>query len=273
MKKNYFGLFSILIALFFCMTIYAQESVKLQYKFTKGKTYTYKGESSTRITQTMMGREVKVNTSTKNQVSLKVENVKSNGDASIIFSIDSIHVKTSKMGQETSPDLGFLLGKRLEMNFSKLGKLINFTEMDTVDDESRYIAIEQEAKHFLTTLPDNEVKIGGNWNSTQVDTMNMMGGDLVSDVDIVYTLAGKGEKLGHDCFKINYKANLKINGQGTNFTMDGTGTSNGEVYLDSNTGMPVYTKSNVDTKMNMEAQSMKIPMTQSTISEKSLIGD
>jgi hypothetical protein len=53
--------------------------------------------------------------------------------------------------------------------------------------------------------------------------------------------------------------------------MNGTGTSSGELYLDSNTGMPVYTKSIVDTKMNMEAQSMKIPMTQSTIAEKSLI--
>ncbi len=280
MKKNLFVSFSILTALFLCMTIYAQDAYNLQYKFTKGKTYTYKDLGSTRITQTMMGREMKVNTSTKGQVSLKVEDVKSSGDATLIYSVDSIQVKTSGMGQESSPDLGFLIGKRIEMNFSKLGKLINLTELDTVENNNRYISIEQEAKHFFATLPDKGVKMGDKWNSSQVDTMATMGGNIISDVDFVYTLAGKENKLGHDCFKINFTANLKIQGhgnmRGTDITMDGTGTSNGEIFLDTSTGMLVYNKSNVDTKMNMVtggAQAMTIPMTQSTISERSLVGD
>ena len=110
--------------------------------------------------------------------------------------------------------------------------------------------------------------------------METMGGAIVSNVDIVYTLSGKENKLGHQCFKIKFTANLKIQGEGNmrgvDITMNGSGKSNGELFLDTGNRMLVYSKNNIDTNMNMVtggAQAMTIPMTQSTISERSLIGN
>jgi len=280
MEKKLLGLFSIIIALFFCMTIYAQDAYNLEYKFTKGKTYTYQDNSSSRITQTMMGREMKINTSTKNKLSIKVEDVTSNGDGVLIFSIDSALVSSSGMGRDTTLNLTDLIGKRLEINFSKFGDLIKYTELDTLEDDSRYLSVKQEAKHFFANLNDKEVKVGGTWNSTQVDTMNTMGGELVSNVDIVYTLVGKENKLGHDCYKIQFTANLKIQGEGNmrgvDITMDGTGKSTGELYLETSNRMLVYSKNDIDTKMDIVtggAQAMTIPMSQSTVSERTLLSD
>ncbi len=280
MQKKLMGLLSVIIALFFCIKIYAQDAYNLEYKFTKGKTYTYQDNSSSRITQPMMGREMKINTSTKNKMDLKVEDVTSNGDGVLIFSVDSALVSSSGMGRDTTINLTDIIGKRLELNLSKFGDLIKYSELDTLEDDSRYLSVKQEAKHFFANLSDKEVKVGGNWNSTQVDTMNTMGGELVSNVNIVYTLAGKENKLGHDCYKLQFTANLKIQGEGNmrgiDITMDGTGKSTGEIYLDSSSRMLVYSKSNVDTNMNIVtggAQAMTIPMSQSTVSERTLLSD
>ena len=280
MKNKFLGSFSVLIALFLCITIYAQDAYNLDYKFTKGKTFIYKDVSSSRITQNMMGREMKFINSTKNRLSIKVEDVKNNGDGVLIFSIDSAQVRTSGMGRDTTLELGNLIGKRLELSFSKLGNLIKYTELDTVEDDSRYLSVKQEAKHFFANLTGKEIKVGENWNSKQIDTMETMGGAIVSNVDIVYTLSGKENKLGHQCFKIKFTANLKIQGEGNmrgvDITMNGSGKSNGELFLDTGNRMLVYSKNNIDTNMNMVtggAQAMTIPMTQSTISERSLIGN
>ena len=60
----------------------------------------------------MMGREMKFINSTKNRLSIKVEDVKNNGDGVLIFSIDSAQVRTSGMGRDTTLELGNLIGKR-----------------------------------------------------------------------------------------------------------------------------------------------------------------
>ena len=280
MKTKLFGLFSIMLAAFICLSVYAQDSYNLQYKFPKGKTLLYKDVSSSRITQSMMGRETKFNNSTQNLLRIKVEDVSSNGDGTLIFSLDSAVVRSVIMGKDTTFNLEGILGKRLELNFSKIGNLNKYTELDTVEDDSRYVSVEQEAKHFFANLADKEIKTSDNWNSTQIDTMETMGGEIVSTVDIVYTLSGKENKLGRECFKISFTANLKIQGEGNmrgvDITMDGTGKSTGELFLDTSNRMLVYSKNNIDTNMNIVtggAQAMTIPMSQSTVSERTLISD
>ncbi len=279
--KNPISKVSVLIAVFiFCSTIYPQDTYKLQYKFEKGKKYVYKIETNTDMTQQMMGREMKFNTITHNIASFNISNTKNDGSADIIFSLDSSYVKTNMAGHDTTIVLDQVIGKRIKMNISDLGKLNNYEIMDSILNDTWSNTIAQQSKNFFKVLNGKEVKIGDKWNTTQVDTIDNMGGKIVSTIDYNYTLAGTTEKLGHKCLNIPYTAKLKIEGKGNmrgvEIFIEGNGKSTGTDYLDANTGMNVYNESTVDNEMTLATtgqQTMTIPMSQTTKSVISLISD
>lgn len=280
MKNHLSKILVLLAAIVFCSTIYAQETYKLQYKFEKGKTYVYKIESNTDMTQQMMGREMKFNTVAHNIARFKIENTSDDGSADIIFSLDSSYIKTNMRGHDTTMVLDQMIGKRIEMNVSNLGKLYKYKILDTLVNNAWSNSIAQQSKNFFRVLNGKNIKVGDKWSATQIDTIDNMGGKIVSTIDFDYTLAGTAEKLGHKCLNIPYTAKIKIEGKGNmrgiDLFIEGNGKSSGTAYLDANTGMNVYIESTVDNEMTMATtgqQTMTIPISQSTKSVISLISD
>lgn len=280
MKNNLLKLFVILTAVVFCSSLYAQDAYKLQYKFEKGKTYLYRIEATTDISQEMMGQEMKFNTISNNVARFNIENTANDGSADIIFSLDSAYVKSNIRGKDTTFNLQDMIGKKIKMNVSELGRINTYTVLDSMQDNNRTLSVAQESKNFFRLLNGKETKAGDKWNSTEVDTINNMGGKIVSNIDYEYSLAGIEDKLGHQCYKIPFTAKIKIEGKGNMSGMDlfieGNGKSSGTAYLDVKTGMNVYVESSVDNEMTIATsgqQTMTIPMSQSTKNVISLIGD
>ncbi len=279
MKKYIYFLAAVFtVAFLSASSLFAQESFNLNYKFTKGKTYLYKNETTSNMTQEVMGREMKFDNISNDVVRFLVNDVASNGDADLTFSLDSAVVKTSMMGRDTTLDVSALLGKRVKATITPLGEVKNFEEVDSVSVQNRFVSISQVVNSFFARLAGKEIKTGDSWNGTVIDTIKNFGGAIIDTTDYVYTIAGKENKLGHSCVKIPFTSNLKLSGngnmQGMELYINGTGKATGTIYFDAEDGLLVYQESNMDNNMTMAtsgAQSMVIPITQSVIATQSLI--
>ena len=279
MKKNiYFLASAFTVTFLFASSLFAQESYDLSYKFIKGKTYLYKSETTSNMTQEVMGREMKFDNVANDVVRFMVNDVASNGDADLTFSLDSVVVKTSMMGRDTTLDASALLGKRVKATITPLGEVKNFEEVDSVAAPNRFVSLSQEVNRFFARLAGKKVNTGDSWNGTIIDTIKNFGGAIIDTTDYVYTIAGKENKLGHSCVKIPFTSNLRLSGngniQGMELYINGTGKASGTIYFDAENGLLVYEESNMDNNMTMAtsgAQSMVIPITQSVIATQSLI--
>lgn len=279
MKKNiYFFAVLITAAFIFTSSIYAQKAYNIQYKFVKGKTYLYRSESATQMTQEVMGREMKFSTDVNDVVRFHVKDVASDGNTDLIFSLDSAIVKTSMMGKDTTLNVSDFIGKRVEATLTSLGEVKDIQELDSVAASNRFVSLSQEVNRFFARFSGKEVKTGDTWSNSVIDTIKNFGGVIVDTTDYVYTLAGKEEMQGHSCLKIPFTSNLKVEGKGNMQGMDlfinGTGKATGTVYFDEKNGLLVYSEMNLDNDMTMAtsgAQSMVIPITQSIKANQSLI--
>ena len=280
MKNNIYAFAVALTAVFlFTSSLFAQETYNLSYKFSKGKTYLYKNETASNMTQEVMGREMKFDNTANDVVRFVVNDVASNGDAELVFSLDSAVVTTSMMGRDTTMDVSSQLGKRVKATITPIGEVKNFEELDSVAASNRFVSLSQVVNGFFARFAGKEIKTGDTWNNSVIDTIKNFGGAIIDTTDYVYTLAGKENKLGHNCLKIPFTSNLKLEGKGNMQGMDlyinGTGKASGTIYFDAENGMLIYSQTNMDNDMTMAtsgAQSMVIPITQSVKATQSLIG-
>ncbi len=278
--KKYFYTLAVLITagLISASSLFAQESYNLSYKFTKGKSYLYRNVTTSDMTQEAMGREMKFSNSSNDVVRFEVNDLASNGDADLIFTLDSAVVRTSMMGRDTTLDVSALLGKRVKATITPLGEVKKFEEVDSVSVQNRFVSISQLVNSFFARLAGKEIKTGDSWNGSVIDTIKNFGGAIIDTTNFVYTLAGKENKLGHSCLKIPFTSSLRLNGngnmQGMELFINGNGKASGTIYFDAENGLLVYEESNMNNNMTMStsgAQGMVIPMTQSVKVVQSLI--
>jgi hypothetical protein len=267
------------IIFFLSSVIHAQETYNLQYKFIKDNSYSYNSDVNLQMTQEVMGKEMKVNSNIHGVIRFKVDDVVDNGDIYFTTAMDSATLKSNASGKDTAVSLTGLIGKRVKCVISKFGEVKDCTMIDTIDDlNSRMMNIQQEVKRYFSTFAGKDIKIGDSWNSSATDTTRNYSGDIISIVDMTYTLSGKENKLGRECFKIPFSGKIKISGkgnmQGTDFNLDGDGTSSGTFYFDGNAGILVYTDGTMDDDITIATtgeQSMVIPITQNLKYSNSLV--
>jgi len=247
----------------------AQEAYNLQYKFTKDKTYQYHIDMASNVTQEVMGKEMKFGSDVVGVMSFHVDEVAGNGDMQLTSSMDSALVKSNVMGKDTTINVKAIIGKRIKTVLTNLGDVKSCVMIDSVDENiSRMMSATQEVKRFFTKFAGKDIKIGESWNSSNVDTIKMLGGAIISNNDVVCTLSGKETKSGHECLKIPFTGKLKISGtaniQGMDFTMEGEGTSSGTLFFDAKTGLLMHMEGAIDNDMTMATkgqQNMVIPIT------------
>jgi hypothetical protein len=270
MRNIFFKITAVLSLLFLISSnLPAQDAYNLQYKFTKDNTYQYHIDMSSNITQEAMGKEMKFGSDVIGVMSFHVDDVAGNGDMQLTSSMDSALVKSNLMGKDTTINLTAIIGKRTKTVLTSLGEIKSCVMIDSVDENiSRMMSATQEVKRFFTKFPGKDIKIGESWNSSNVDTVKMLGGAIISSNDIVCTLSGKEIKSGHECLKIPFTGKLKISGnaniQGMDFTMEGEGTSSGMLFFDSKTGLLIHMDGAIDNDMTMATkgqQNMVIPIT------------
>ena len=266
MKKN---LVVLALVLATCMA-YSQEQVLLKYAFVSGKTYVQQTELKQNITQSMGGREMKMQVDLSSDNEFVIEKVLKDGNATILVSLLNASVHSAGMGRDTTMKYNNLKDKS-RMVFSTDGKTVSTTKIDSTDVAGMMGTLDQFAK--LAYLPGKAVKIGEKWQDKTVENRNASGtnpfdAEVVSNTE--YTLVGKEAKDGKEYYKIAFKGTVAINGKGNQMGMEmfleGTGAVEGFNYFDPKTTMVVYAEGNTEMDMNISIsgqQNMTIPMTQS----------
>lgn len=280
--ENYFNKLTAIILTVLISTsfIFAQSGYHLQYKMQEGKTYRYKGVSTSKVTQEVMGKEMTINTKVNSIDRITVKNQSENGNMTLIVSYDSIKIHLSNPVKDTTISLKNLIGKRIKMDLTKLGVVKNKMMLDTIKSNSRIVKSFKNQSFNFIQLPDKEVHIGSKWQSTKIDTVNNQMGKIIVNSTFNYTLVGKEKKNGRNCLKISFTVKTKLNGKGNLRGMDlyieGKGKGNGSADFDPDEGVLVLLNSNSYHQMTITAsgnRNMIIPVTQSTKTVKTLISN
>ena len=129
-------------------------------------------------------------------------------------------------------------------------------------------------------LPEKPVTLGEKWHITTTDSVDMMGGKMVTTGEIDYTLAGKEQRLGHECLKIAFTGKTVVAGKGKMMGMEifteGTGKLTGTFFFDCSRGLSVAEEGASDSEMTAAItgqQNMTIPISQSVKSTRTLVSE
>ncbi|MCX8010690.1 MAG: DUF6263 family protein [Ignavibacteria bacterium] len=273
-SKIVFSFFISLLTLSLCL---AQESFKLEYKYEKGKVYRYHSKTTVNIVQEMMGREMKTQTTSDIISRYVVENVTPEGNIVLVTSADSAVVSNKSQMMDTTMNMVNMIGKRTKITLSKFGETLNREVLDSVKIEGRMRLGIQDRSSFKK-FPAHEIKIGDVWNATNIDTSKSEEMELVITSDVEYKLAGKEEKLNHNCLRIDYTANTSYNGKmkmmGMEMYMEGDGKVKGAYFFDPNLGLIIHDESDAEIESTIAItgqQNMTIPMSQSTKTVQTLL--
>lgn len=247
----------------------AQE-INLTLKPVAKKKYDMIMQSHSDVVQSMMGTDMKVNITMNTKGLIEIEEIRPNGDFSILTSIKEAETISNIMGKETSDrsdDMNFVL----RALYDQSGKLIKIERVDTSGSDEQIIAtVEQMSKNLnFNTLPNGPVKVGDHWKVNLNDTVQSIGFPMIVSSDSDYSLVGTVTENGEEYYKISASGPLKVSGEGTLQGMDvqlnGTGQNEGYTLVDKTTFFPYKMdyQSGMDMSIIMSGpQSMAIPMTQ-----------
>ncbi len=243
----------------------------LTYKLTEGKTYRYRTQMDIESIQTMMDMEMTTTTRMTAFAHMTIENVDVDGDITFVSAADSLIVDMHSPRRDTVMVNPFgIVGKRTRVVATKFGRLISSTPLDTIRFPMRMGRIRSTASVSLMEFGDRPIELGDTWDHTRIDTVEQMGGEMVTTTDLTFTAVEMTEKLGHDCFKIVYEGSASLEGSGSmrgmNTFIEGTGAVTGTAYFAPAEGLLVQSERTTDQEMTVAVtgqQSMTIPISQS----------
>lgn len=248
----------------------AQSNYKLQYKFQKGETYLFSNSVITNVVQQAMGQEMKIDI-TADAIQKIVAEDQLDGNMVLITSLDSVVVSTKMPMRDTTMNLINFKDKRTKVILDPTGKVVKKEILDSLgQDAQQFEQLNNQALKFFE-LPKEEVTSGSNWSSDDIDTMNVMGGDIILTTHTDYTLAGEEEKSGFKCVKITFTGTSTNEGKtkmmGMDLFIEGTGKTSGNLFFDPVKGILILAEVQSDNEMTMATtgeQKMIIPITQSS---------
>jgi hypothetical protein len=255
---------------FYC---FAQEGGILQYNLVKGKTYKYAIESIMKSSQEMMGRENVSDIVTTAKVVLEPQEIDENGNMVIHGYFAENVTKIHSTMIDTTLDTKEMLGKKVKIVMTKLGKAVNVTAIDSFpklrlmgaglgDPTSTF-------KRLLLQLPGKELKTEDNgWTRTSTDTMASGPGQIFVTDSSQYKVLGKELKSGFECLKVGSTGKYSIEGKGSqmgaDFVITGDGKREATFLFAPKEGLMVAVESNDDSETTIAVtgqMSMTIPQT------------
>ena len=283
MKKTVIKI-SLLAVILFAVNgiLFSQEKVDLKYQMPKGKTYLYRTVISSIVTQENMGREMKFSNDVHSVTRVVVDSTDDDGNISLIISPDSVTVHNHMQGRDTTLSLEGLIGKRTRLDISKYGNIIKKSIIDSLSTRAEMAgsSIMQSIINLYAKLPGKEIADGDSWKDTKTDSVNSMGGNIIIKSDYTYSLKGKENKNGSDCYKIEYTAAIASHGNasisGMEFYIEGSGKMTGTIYTSVSDGAIFGIEGKNENNMNLATtgdQKMVIPVSQSSTLKTLLINN
>jgi len=246
----------------------AQKKYNPEVKLNKGDSITYLIQTNVDMTQSMMGQEMKMNVSTQSKNIIAVSDIDKDKYYHLSQLSKEMTVKM-KMDQMDStmlvPDITNLPVLVMSKKGTILRKSVSTNEKgQTMGNDFGDVT----ASSPFIEFPDRKISEGESWETLQNDTVNFMGGDLITNSKTVYTLIGTDEKEGMKCLKINHKTTADNEGtttmQGMDFLIEGTTIMEGTTWIDLKTAIPVFIDGTAESQMTLllsGQQNMTIPLT------------
>ena len=258
----------------------AQESYALKYMYAKGHTYRYADLMTANSTQEMMGQEVKATNTSRSTIRLVVDDVTADGSMVLTVSADSLKISVKSTRMDTTMVMDNMVGKRTRVNLSTRGGISSREIVDSIKVEGPMRGMVMRDFIKFQRLPEKPVTLGEKWHITTTDSVDMMGGKMVTTGEIDYTLAGKEQRLGHECLKIAFTGKTVVAGKGKMMGMEifteGTGKLTGTFFFDCSRGLSVAEEGASDSEMTAAItgqQNMTIPISQSVKSTRTLVSE
>jgi hypothetical protein len=250
----------------------------LVYRYQPGTTYLYADTARSNQTQEMMGQEMKI-TSVATSVSRMVgESVTPNGAMVMVTSLDTMVVDTKSPMKDTVMVVRQVMGKRARTTVTPGGEVVSRVAIDTIamGNMMRGMGMRETIKfHRLSGKP---AAVDSTWKSEVVDSVEMMGGKLITRTKMEYMVKGKPVVGERSFLDIGYKGEIGMEGKGSmmgmDFFMEGKGKTTGNFLFDPLQGVAVQDNSVVDTDMTAAVtgqQSMTIPITTTVTTTHKLI--
>lgn len=255
----------------------AQEKVSLNYKFEKGKTYTFTQDNIIETTQEMGGQEMKFNTDGKSVLKYEVEDLLTEGRISLVWYYSEYVMHAKGMGRDTTMNMTNMMGKKTRAEISRYGKILKESSTDTSGGTKRGMSMNLSGSSNLIVLPEQSVSPGEKWPIISSDTNTSEEGQIIYKKNIEYIFASKEKKGNHDCVVLTFKGTIELTGKmkqmGMDMAMEGSGDTSGSVWFDPAMGVVVeeQTLTNMEMTMALTGQAqMTIPMTQKISSTQKL---
>ena len=273
-----FRFFSVVVlCTMFAVASFAQEKFTLEYKFEKGKTYRYHNVMKGTTTQEMMGREMKLDNGMDMTTKLVVENMSMTQGCTLISSAESATVTVKSPMMDTTMVMEQLIGKRSRVFLAPTGALIKRETIDTVKTEGMR-GMGQRDPLKIYELPGKTVATAEVWKTSRTDTVDNMGGKIITATAMEFAVAGMEAKGSHKCVKVTYTGKLTVTGSGKmmgmEFFIEGSGTIKGAYFFDAAAGVMVADENDTNADMTMAAtgqQNITIPISQSAKLTQTLV--
>lgn len=258
----------------------AQERYTMEYRLAKDHVYRFSDTTNVKISQEMMGQEMKSTSTALSTTRLVPTEVKSDGSTVMTVSADAMSVSIRNARMDTTLILTDVIGKKSRLTISKLGETISRDIIDTVRLTGMAAQTGRQDMVRLHMMPAKPVTIGEKWTSSKPDTFDTGGGKMVTVATGDFTLLAREKKMGYECLKISYTGKMTISGKGTmggaDYFVEGNGTTGGTYFVDAATGLPVWEESKYDIESTVAitgAQNMTIPGSQSATLHRILLKD
>ncbi len=268
--KNLFRSVTLVALLLISASANSQDTVMLKYGLKGGSKFLQETEIHQNTVQSMMGQEIKVLGEIMATSEFDVEAVSAEGNMTVLMTVKDISIRTQAMGRDTtmrmqdSKDAARIV-------FSPEGKVISTAKVDSSEAAS---VINQLDQGRMKMLPGKMVKTGETWVEDFVDSKNSAAGTpfaLETTTHTEFSLVGKEEKEGRDCFRVTTSGTVAVSGKGSQMGMEmfieGGGKTEGFFLFDPGTAMVIYSEDVIEMEMSVAVsgpQNMTIPMTQTS---------
>lgn len=246
--------FFLVISFFFssAVSVFAQDSYKLSYKFEKGKFYFMNAVSTSEITMSYQGEEMTTLSESKSKTRIDITD--SSPDIFAITStVESFNYKmTGPTGEEKTSNGENVIGKQSKINYHRNGLVI---APDLSNDTNKTTKNSSGSIQMILKFPDNPVKIGETWNGIDSSKYVSEYGESKAINNTTFKLEGKEVKEGKECLNISFikktKSNSTVNQGDVSSINEGDTTTKGTIYYDINAGMIISYDANSDSNQNI----------------------
>jgi len=200
-----------------------ESGLVLTYRLEENKEYNYKLSNKMDQELDMMGQ--KINTKTLNEIDYTITNLKTeNNNLNLSVKINGMTMLIESPQGEMKPDLSSVQGKSFTMMLSKLGKEHSFIDLELI----KYNVAEgmergiTDFQRIFPNLSAKPIKINEGWSTT--DSLNIDEGtmSMLMIFNSSNTIVGIEKINGLECAKINSEVTGKLEGAGSQGSMDFT---------------------------------------------------